>query len=315
MPTAPYYLWDHWYIAARSKHVSNRRPHSVTLMENRLVLYRNAAGKVVALRDRCPHLGASLALGTIKKGCVTCPFHAWSFDEHGYCVDIPALGDPGKTPFKLRIPRYHTVEAGGLIWVYMARDSAAVPAQDPVPPELREAGWAGGLIEDLWPTNFTRFAENMLDMVHVPYVHKKTIGRFAKKRGAFVPRVTDRDDGLDLADGMLTFRLPNVHRLEISPRMVNYMWGVPVGPEATRVYVLGLRRFARTRLLNPLFNRFNRQVLDEDRAIIASQEPKYVTFGPSGDMLMRQDSAARAYRSLLASALARVERRPDEESS
>lgn len=303
MPAPPYYLWDFWYLAARSQQVRARKPYSVTLMETRLVLYRNAAGEVVALRDRCPHLGASLALGSVKDGCVTCPFHAWSFDEAGRCVDIPALGEPSERLGQLRIPRYHAIEAGGLIWVFMALDPTAPPVGDPVPPELREPGWAYGIIEDVWPTNFTRFAENMLDMVHVPYVHARTIGRFAKNRGPYVPRVTTQPDGFDLQDGLLTFRLPNVHRLAISPVMVNYMWGVPVGPTETRVYILGLRRFARSRLLTPLFNRFNRRVLDEDRTIIASQEPKHVTFGPGGDLLMRPDSAARAYRALLARTL------------
>lgn len=310
MPTPPYYLWDHWYLAARSNQVTHRKPHGVTLMEMRLTLYRNAAHEVVALRDRCPHLGASLSLGQVRDGCVSCPFHGWTFDEQGRCVDIPALGEPSEKLGSLRIPRFHTVEAGGLVWVYMTRDPEAVPIGDPVPPELREAGWAGDVIEDLWPTNFTRFAENMLDMVHLPYVHARTIGRFARERGAIVPRVTERADGFDLEGGLLTFRLPNVHRLGISPRMVNYMWGVPVGPEQTRVYILGLRRFARSRWWNPLFNRFNRRVLAEDRSIIASQEPKYVTFGPDGDLLLGPDAAARAYRRLLARTLDRCPR-PD----
>lgn len=74
----------------------------------------------------------------------------------------------------------------------------------------------------------------------------------------------------------------------------------------TRVYILGLRRFAHASWLTPLFNRFNRRVLDEDRAIIASQDPKHVTFGPGGDLLMRPDSVAKAYRALLARALDRT---------
>lgn len=309
MPTPPYYLWDHWYIAAQSRQVQARKPLSVTIMETRLVLYRDPAGKIVALADRCPHLGAALSLGHVKDGCLTCPFHGWSFDDQGRCVAIPALDAPSAQLSNLRIPRFHAVEEGGLVWVYMTRSQGAAPALDPVPPELREEGWAWGIVEDLWPTNFTRFAENMLDMIHIPYVHARTIARFAKPRGPFVPKVTERPDGFDLEDGTLTFRLPNVHRLGISSSMVNYMWGVPVGPTQTRVYILGLRRFARSRLLTPVFNRFNRRVLNEDRRIIESQEPKHVTFGPGGDMLMRPDSAARAYRALLARTL---DTRPDE---
>lgn len=310
MPEPPYYLWDHWYLACRSRAVKTGRPHAVTIMETRLVLYRKASGEVVALRDRCPHLGASLALGTVKDDCLACPFHGWTFDADGACVDIPALGEPTPQLGGLTIPRYHVREAAGLVWVFMTRRPDRVPTGDPVPPELLEGGWGWGLIEDVWPTNYTRFIENMLDMVHLPYVHTRTIGRFSRARGPIEPAITEHPDGFDIEGGTLTFRLPNVHRLTISQAMGMYMWGVPVGPTETRVYILGLRRFARSRLLNPLFDWANRRILAEDRRIIESQEPKHVTFGPGGDLLMRPDAAARAYRSLLARALDPASRSP-----
>ncbi|HEY9857620.1 MAG TPA: aromatic ring-hydroxylating dioxygenase subunit alpha [Stenomitos sp.] len=303
MPEPPYYLWDHWYLAGRSSEVKASRAHGVTIMETRLVLYRQASGEVVALRDRCPHLGASLALGRVKGDCLACPFHGWTFDSRGTCVDIPALGDPTPRLRGLTIPRYHVREAAGLIWVFMTRRPDLVPTSDPVPPELLDPTWAWGLVEDVWPTNYTRFVENMLDMGHLPYVHARTIGRLSRPRGPLEPTITEQPGGFDIAGGQLEFRLPNVHRLRISEAMGMYMWGVPTGPEETKIYILGLRRFARARLLKPLFNWMNRRILNEDRRIIESQEPKHVTFGPGGDLLMRPDSAAKAYRKLLARAL------------
>ena len=307
MPEPPYYLWNHWYVAERSHRVRPGRLHAVTVLETRLVLFRDAQGRVVALRDRCPHLGASLSLGKLHADCVSCPFHGWTFDVEGRCVDIPALGEPSPQLAKLRIPRFPTIEAGGLIWVFMAQGEAPGPERDvdPVPPELQDPGWAASVIEDLWPTNYTRFVENMLDMLHLPYVHARTIGRFSASRGPLAPRVTPTPHGFDLEDGILSFRLPNVHRLVISNRMLLYMWGVPIAPTETRVFILGLRRFARARWLNPLFSWANRRILAEDRGIITSQEPKYVTFGP-GDTLMGPDTAARAYRRLLRQALGEI---------
>lgn len=299
MPEPPYYLWNYWYLAGRSRSVRKGKLHAVTVMETRIALFRDSRGEVVALRDRCPHLGASLSLGKVANDCVSCPFHGWTFARDGRCVDIPALGEPVETLGNLRIPHFPTAEAFGLIWIYMAQDGAPPREPAPLPPELLAGGWAGGLIEDLWPTNYTRFAENMLDMLHLPYVHARTIGRFSRSRGPIAPRVTPQPDGFDLEDGRLSFRLPNVHRLVISDKLLTYMWGVPVGPTETRVYVLGLRRFARAPWLNPFFDAFNRRILEEDRSIIASQEPKHVTFGPGGDMLLGPDTAARAYRQLL----------------
>lgn len=36
-------------------------------------------GKVFALDDTCPHMGASLGSGFVENGNVTCPWHFWRF--------------------------------------------------------------------------------------------------------------------------------------------------------------------------------------------------------------------------------------------
>jgi len=40
----------------------------------------NVGGRLFALRDGCPHMGASLAEGTLDGTRVTCHWHGWSFD-------------------------------------------------------------------------------------------------------------------------------------------------------------------------------------------------------------------------------------------
>ena len=55
-----------------------------------LVLYRTETGQAVLLDARCPHLGAHLGRGgTVQGDCIRCPFHAWSFDDTGRCVEVP----------------------------------------------------------------------------------------------------------------------------------------------------------------------------------------------------------------------------------
>ena len=36
-------------------------------------------GRYFAINDFCPHMGASLAEGTVMDGAVMCPWHAWRF--------------------------------------------------------------------------------------------------------------------------------------------------------------------------------------------------------------------------------------------
>ena len=116
-PTVPYYLWNHWYIAARSSRVKANEATAITIMERRILLFRDDQGAVVALADRCPHLGAALSLGSVSGGQVACPFHGWKFDSEGSCVDIPALASSRERLSALRIHTYcsSTLRPSGLV--------------------------------------------------------------------------------------------------------------------------------------------------------------------------------------------------------
>ncbi len=49
-------------------------------------------GQYYALDDFCPHMGASLAIGSIYKDAVTCPLHAWRFQlTDGAWLDNPRV--------------------------------------------------------------------------------------------------------------------------------------------------------------------------------------------------------------------------------
>ncbi len=50
----------------------------------RVALFRHA-GRVHAIDDQCPHQGASLGMGVVLDGEVTCPWHAWHFDLGSGC--------------------------------------------------------------------------------------------------------------------------------------------------------------------------------------------------------------------------------------
>ena len=47
-------------------------------------------GEYLAIQDACPHMGASLAAGSVEEGAVTCPWHAWRFRlTDGAWLDAP----------------------------------------------------------------------------------------------------------------------------------------------------------------------------------------------------------------------------------
>lgn len=44
------------------------------------ILLARRHGQVYGISNRCPHMGCSLANGTLREYIITCPCHGWSFD-------------------------------------------------------------------------------------------------------------------------------------------------------------------------------------------------------------------------------------------
>lgn len=92
--------------AARSEDVPEGSGKLVEAGGRCLALFR-LDGAFFALDNACPHRGGPLAEGSVEKGRVTCPWHAWSFDLA-----------TGKTPPPLdaRVASYPVkVEAGEVL--------------------------------------------------------------------------------------------------------------------------------------------------------------------------------------------------------
>ncbi len=47
--------------------------------ESLVAVFNLGQGEYRAINDLCPHMGASLADGTLEGEVVTCPWHAWRF--------------------------------------------------------------------------------------------------------------------------------------------------------------------------------------------------------------------------------------------
>ncbi len=61
--TSPF-LKNSWYVAALSTEVSDT-PLARTVVDEKIVLYRDSKGAVIALEDRCAHRQAPLSLGEV----------------------------------------------------------------------------------------------------------------------------------------------------------------------------------------------------------------------------------------------------------
>ena len=52
------------------------------ILENNVILLANLNGTYYALDNKCPHMGGSLADGTLEGASVVCPLHGTAFDVH-----------------------------------------------------------------------------------------------------------------------------------------------------------------------------------------------------------------------------------------
>ena len=82
------FLRNGWYTALWSHELTDK-PVAKTLLNDRVVLFRNANGEVGALEDCCCHRAAPLSLGEVAGQYLACGYHGLKFDVTGKCVEVP----------------------------------------------------------------------------------------------------------------------------------------------------------------------------------------------------------------------------------
>ena len=162
-----------WYLAGWSHEIDGGIVGRTVLGDD-LVLFRDADGQAAVLEDRCCHRGAPLTEGDLLPSGIQCGYHGLVFDRTGACVEIPRE-EPNPA---FRVRAYPVVERQHGIWVWMG-----------------EAGLADeGLIVDFpYPetddhdffydrydisANYMFMIDNLMDLTHLGYVHRTTIGGF-----------------------------------------------------------------------------------------------------------------------------------------
>ena len=109
------FLKNCWYVAARSQDIKQALSARMLLAE-KLVLYRQQDGEVVALEDACPHRKLPLSKGRLLGDIVECGYHGMQFEGSGNCVSIPTQD---RIPPNARVRAYPVAEKWGLVWVWM----------------------------------------------------------------------------------------------------------------------------------------------------------------------------------------------------
>ena len=185
-------IHDFWYIAAESKQLKLKRPLSRKILDEWLVLFRDAHGNAVAMQDRCLHRSARLSGGKVNNGRIECPYHGWTYDGQGKVVAIPSEGTEDPRIGSKCARTYKTIECDGYIYVCLSENLYTVPSEPFRFTHFGESGWQTIRLIHKFENTVTNCVENFVDIPHTVSVHP---GIFRTKKNQKITATVERRDG------------------------------------------------------------------------------------------------------------------------
>lgn len=295
-----------WYFVADRESILREKLIEKTWMGREIVVWADDEGRVCVSDAYCPHLGSHLGPtvgGTVRDGCLVCPFHGFQFDATGQCVATPHAPAPSAARLKV----FETTEILGMIFAWWGAGGRPPAWRLPDDPPTGE-DWSR------LRSTVLRFrghpqetTENSVDVEHLGYTHGygdvrpvgSTLVEGAYLRSCFDFKYTKRIAGLvDLVS--VVSAVTHVHGLgyslvefvERSIGMESRLWVLATPVDGTLVdltlvsqvreirkpgrFIAGLGflpvRF-RHRLLNPFVLREERRFVLQD--VVIWERKKY----------------------------------------
>ncbi len=309
---------NQWYAIISSRTVKPGKLVAVRRFGKDLVLFRNNAGKLGCVTDLCAHRGASLGKGCVSDGNIKCPFHGIEYDTTGKCVYIPSEGRSSEADFaRFNLKRYETREIGDIVFVWYG-DS--LPDKEPDYFDIiTDGSYSYDEVTDQWGVHYSRVIENQLDVSHLAFVHRTTIGRGNRClcNGPKVVWIDDntlqtsanneKDEGQSpkpadecvIKDTNLTFKFPNMWLNHVSDKMQILAYFIPVDDEKSIIALRFYNRLTGIRAVNKLIAKLgsiaNKIVERQDKRIVITQIPK-VSSLRMGENLVAADMPIIEYR-------------------
>ena len=95
-----------WYPICTSAELEATEPVESQVMGFSFVAFRDAANTAHVLANTCAHRGGSLANGSIKDGCIVCPYHGWRYGGDGKCKLVTSLEADAKPHAPAKVDSY-----------------------------------------------------------------------------------------------------------------------------------------------------------------------------------------------------------------
>jgi phenylpropionate dioxygenase-like ring-hydroxylating dioxygenase large terminal subunit len=167
------FLRNLWYVAALSADVKPGQCLGRRFLGEPVVLLRTESGTVGALMDRCSHRAMPLSEGHVDGEIIRCAYHGVEFAADGHCGRIPGQT---RIPPAANVRSYPVFERDEFIWIWMGDPARADPELVMSNPEHHDPAWSWRSYTMNVKANWQLLVDNILDLTHVAYIHRKTIG-------------------------------------------------------------------------------------------------------------------------------------------
>jgi choline monooxygenase len=152
-----------------------------------IVLVRNAQGKVGTFMNMCLHRGVAVASGRGNTREFRCPYHAWLYDLDGKLAASPHMKSSEVDLKNCGLRSFPTQTWRG--WIFMSFDNQVMPFAEFIAPYEEQLWWfrteqcrlAERMVVDV-QCNWKLLVENLIDIYHVPVLHKSSFGGFLKTK-------------------------------------------------------------------------------------------------------------------------------------
>ena len=186
------YVRNAWYVAAWSHELEPEKPFAITILGDPLVIWRNPAGALSALADRCVHRLAPLSLGRCEAEKLRCMYHGLLFAPDGKVVEIPGQD---LIPANARVRSYTVIERHSWVWVWMGDAAQADPALIPPAVGFEDPDYILGHGHLDYAAEARLINDNLLDFSHLTYVHANSFGA-GPQFATTVPTIIPLDRGV-----------------------------------------------------------------------------------------------------------------------
>lgn len=323
MSAADPVLSNDWHPVAIATELAPGAMIATRLLDQPLVIWRDAVGTLNAWEDRCPHRGMKMSMGCIQDQGLACPYHGWVFASGGRCVHVPAHPDMPAESLKARMTAYAVQERYGLVWVCLG-----TPAQDVLPfPEFADERlrkvWCGPY--DV-AASAPRIVENFLDMGHFGFVHGGILGDLEHTQvpDYTVEKFNDGEYGEGIWAKQCFAWQPRSNALATEGTLVEYTYRVvrpltailtkepeamdgfreaislhlqPLSETETRAWIiLAMTNFEQT---SEELRAFQDTIFLQDKPIVENQRPAKLPLVPGAEVSMPVDRMSLAYRRYL----------------